>query len=84
MSIVLPRELLKGEDAPVFIEDYKSCREMREVLAGHLKMRVESLIIEDECRDQYSLTPSLSLSHADNVGMRRGIREAIKLLTGDK
>ena len=82
MSTILPIELTQGPDADEFLNSYNETRFLREALADYLRGEIEKLLIADEDFNLYD-SPNLLLAHCDNIAERRGLRRAIKLLTGD-
>ena len=67
------------------IEEYvglASTREVLKLLAEYLDKKLDENISSSEKKGSFD-TPNWSLSHADDIGYRRGLRELKTLIGGD-
>lgn len=71
---------MSDDDKKIFITKYSSTKDMRERIALVLLDRLEKAIKKEEKEELYD-TANWQYIHADSVGYRRALREAISLLT---
>lgn len=79
------RELLTQlENSPTAVEEFQarwnSCKEVRHLVSGVLTKALDRAILQSESPETWG-SPNALATLADQAGYRRGLREAIKLLT---
>lgn len=79
-SIRLPASLQPAMPMEEFIGRYENCSTIRELLAEHLTKCIERAILESESK-MFLDSPNYTAAVSDNLGFRRGLRQALSLLT---
>lgn len=86
-SNILAQKLVQfvGDTDVSTIEEYvelSSTKQVLKLLAEYLDKKLDSNISNSEKKGSFD-TPNWSLSHADDIGYRRGLRELKTLIGGD-
>lgn len=86
-SNILAQKLVKfvADTDVSTIEEYvelSSTKQVLKLLAEYLDKKLDSNISNSEKKGSFD-TPNWSLSHADDIGYRRGLRELKTLIGGD-